>query len=128
MEFVIESALLRPDAVVDFGAAEARLAADLYRKVKRARGRELDLAIAEAVLIGPTGWGASVGRVPAAGTPPRVAANIEKLGEFRDAVRGRRENELAGLLAAEAEFIVGERPRRGAPSGALRRPLPGDAR
>ncbi len=46
MELAIESALLGPDAVVDFGAAEARLAADLYRKVKRARGRELDLAIA----------------------------------------------------------------------------------
>jgi hypothetical protein len=76
-------------------------------------GAELDLAIAEAVLIGPTGWGASVGRVPAAGAPPRVAANIETLGEFRDAVRGRREKELAGLLAADAEFIVGERPRRG---------------
>ena len=46
VELAIESALLGPDAVVDFGAAEARLAADLCRKVKRARGRELDLAIA----------------------------------------------------------------------------------
>jgi len=46
VELAIESALLGPDAVVDFGAAEARLTADLYRKVKRARGRELDLAIA----------------------------------------------------------------------------------
>lgn len=76
-------------------------------------GAELDLAIAEAVVIGPTGWGASAGRVPAAGAPPREATNIETLGEFRDAVRGKREEELAGLLAADAEFIVGERPRRG---------------
>ncbi len=46
VELAIESALLGPDAVVDFGEAEARLAAALYRKVKRARGRERDLAIA----------------------------------------------------------------------------------
>ena len=46
LELAIEAALLAPDAVVDFGASEARLAADLYRKVKRARGRELDIAIA----------------------------------------------------------------------------------
>jgi hypothetical protein len=78
-------------------------------------GAEVDLAIAEAVLVGPTGWGASVGRVslPAAGAPPRAAENIETLGEFRDAVQGKREQEIAGLLAADAEFIVEGRARRG---------------
>jgi hypothetical protein len=78
-------------------------------------GAEMDLAIAEAVLIGPTGWGASVGRVslPAAGAPPRAAENIEALGKFRDAVQGKREQELAELLAPDAEFIVEGRPRRG---------------
>jgi hypothetical protein len=78
-------------------------------------GAELDLAIAEAVLIGPTGWGASVGQValPPTGAPPRVATNIETLSEFRDAVRGKREQELAELLAADAEFVVEGRARRG---------------
>jgi hypothetical protein len=78
-------------------------------------GAELDLAIAEAVLIGPSGWGASVGRValPATGAPPRTAEDIETLAEFRDAVRDKREQELAELLAADAEFIAGGRPRRG---------------
>ena len=46
MELAIEAALLGSDAVVDFAETEARLAADLYRKVKRARGRQLDIAIA----------------------------------------------------------------------------------
>jgi hypothetical protein len=78
-------------------------------------GAELDLAIAEAVLIGPTGWGAGVGRValPAAGAPPRAAENIETLGKFRDALQGKREEELAELLAADAEFIAAGPPRHG---------------
>jgi hypothetical protein len=78
-------------------------------------GAELDLAIAEAVLIGPTGWGASVGQVdlPPTGAPPRAAQNIETLGEFRDAVQGKREQELAELLAPEAEFILEGGARRG---------------
>jgi predicted nucleic acid-binding protein len=50
MELALESALLGPDAVVDFGEVEARLAADLYQKVTRARGRELDIAIAACAL------------------------------------------------------------------------------
>jgi len=78
-------------------------------------GAEVDLAIAEAVLIGPNGWGASVGRVslPAAGAPPRAAENIETLGKFRDAVQGKREHEVAELLAPDAEFIVEGQARRG---------------
>jgi len=50
MELAIEAALLGPDAVVGFGEVEARLAADLYRHVKRPRGRELDLAISACAL------------------------------------------------------------------------------
>ena len=50
MELAIETALLGPDAVVSFGDAEARVAADVYRQVRRARGRELDIAIAACAL------------------------------------------------------------------------------
>jgi predicted nucleic acid-binding protein len=49
-ELAIEAALLGPEAVVDFGEPEARLAAELYRRVKRPRGREIDLAIAACAL------------------------------------------------------------------------------
>jgi predicted nucleic acid-binding protein len=50
IELALESALLGPEAVVDFGEVEARLAADLYQKVRGARGRELDIAIAACAL------------------------------------------------------------------------------
>jgi len=57
MELAIEAALLGPDTVASFGEAEARLAADAYRSVKRARGRELDIAIAAcAVAQGARLW------------------------------------------------------------------------
>ena len=49
-ELALQEAVLPPDAVVEFGAAEARLAAELYRALPRARGRELDLAIAACAL------------------------------------------------------------------------------
>jgi predicted nucleic acid-binding protein len=56
-ELAIESALLDPGAVVAFGEAEATIAAGLYRKAKRARGRELDIAIAAcAVSQGAVLW------------------------------------------------------------------------
>jgi predicted nucleic acid-binding protein len=45
-ELAIESVLLGPDTIVDFGENEARLAAEMYRKVKHPRKRELDIAIA----------------------------------------------------------------------------------
>jgi predicted nucleic acid-binding protein len=50
MELAIEAALLGQDAVVSFGEVEARLAANVYRRVRRARGRELDIAIAACAL------------------------------------------------------------------------------
>lgn len=49
-ELALEAVLLGPDAVADFGEAEARLAGELYRAVRRPRGRELDLAIAACAM------------------------------------------------------------------------------
>ena len=49
-ELAIEAALIGPDAVVSFGEAEAHLAANVYRRVRRPRGRELDIAIAACAL------------------------------------------------------------------------------
>jgi predicted nucleic acid-binding protein len=52
LELAIEAALLGEGAVVDFGEPEARIAAEIYRKVKRSRGRERDLAIAACAIGG----------------------------------------------------------------------------
>jgi predicted nucleic acid-binding protein len=49
-ELALETVLLGPEAVTVFGEPEARLAADVYQKVKRPRGRELDIAIAACAL------------------------------------------------------------------------------
>lgn len=49
-ELDAQEALLPSEATVPLGAAEAVLAADLYRRVKRGRGREVDLAIAATAL------------------------------------------------------------------------------
>jgi predicted nucleic acid-binding protein len=38
------------DQVVPFGPAEVSIAAELYRKVKRPRGREIDIAIAACAI------------------------------------------------------------------------------
>ncbi len=45
-----QEAIFPADQVVPFGPLEALTAADLYRKVKRPRGREIDLAIAACAL------------------------------------------------------------------------------
>lgn len=45
-ELAVEQVILSPEAVVAFGSAEAEVAARLYSGVSRARGRELDIAIA----------------------------------------------------------------------------------
>jgi predicted nucleic acid-binding protein len=45
-----QEALFPKEAAVPFGPREAAVAADLYRAVKRPRGRELDLAIAACAL------------------------------------------------------------------------------
>jgi len=45
-----QEALLPGDTAVPFGAAEAAIAAALYRRARRARQRELDLAIAAVAI------------------------------------------------------------------------------
>ena len=46
-----QEALLPSSQAVAFGAAEAALAADLYRQVLRPRHREIDLAIAACAIV-----------------------------------------------------------------------------
>jgi predicted nucleic acid-binding protein len=47
-----QEALFPSEAAVPFGIAEAALASRLYRQVPRARGREIDLAVAACALVG----------------------------------------------------------------------------
>ena len=42
--------LFPSDQAISFGAPEAVVAADLYRKLKRSRGREVDIAIAACAI------------------------------------------------------------------------------
>lgn len=93
----------------------ARLGKVAMQLQSRFWGAELDLAIAEAVLTGPAGWGASVAKiaVPATGAGPRVAANLEVLGEFRRAVAERRKGAIRDLLSPDAVFDLGGEIQRG---------------
>ena len=50
-EIADQEALFASEDAIPMGTAEAPLAADLYRKVKRARGREIDLAIAACTIV-----------------------------------------------------------------------------
>lgn len=50
-EIAAQEALFPSEAVVPFGAEEAVLAAELYRSVRRPRGREIDLAVAACALV-----------------------------------------------------------------------------
>lgn len=50
-ELASQEALLPSEAVVPFGGPAALVAADLYRRLSRPRGREVDLAIAAAALV-----------------------------------------------------------------------------
>jgi hypothetical protein len=78
-------------------------------------GAELDLAIAQAVLIGPVGWDAKVENVPASGAAPKVAANLETLSEFRKRVKTKSARRICDLLAPDAEFVLpGDEPVLGA--------------
>lgn len=45
-----QGALFPPSTWIPFGSEEARVAAELYRLLPRARGREVDLAIAASAL------------------------------------------------------------------------------
>ena len=47
----MQAALFPPASALAFGPEEARRAADLYRRIARARGRDLDLAVAACALV-----------------------------------------------------------------------------
>ena len=49
-DLVMQAALFPNEAAGPFGVAEAAEAAAIYRRVKRARGREVDIAIAACAL------------------------------------------------------------------------------
>jgi hypothetical protein len=93
----------------------ARLSQGAMQLEARLWGAELDLAIGQAVLIGPEGWGQSVAdvdEVPVTGTPPRVATNLEVLEEFRKAVASSGSRKVQKLISPQAEFVFGDERRR----------------
>jgi len=49
-ELALQAALFPPASTIAFGPEEARCAADLYPRIARARGRDLDLAVAACAL------------------------------------------------------------------------------
>ena len=55
-EVADQEALLPTRAALPFGSEEAAISAELYRRVPRARGREMDLAIAACAIA----WGAAL--------------------------------------------------------------------
>jgi predicted nucleic acid-binding protein len=50
-ELALQESLFPVRSAIPFGAEEALASADLYRKVRRARSREIDLAIAACALV-----------------------------------------------------------------------------
>jgi predicted nucleic acid-binding protein len=50
-ELAAQEAVCPAGAMMAFGLAEAKLAAELYRRVKNPRGRHVDLAIAAAAIV-----------------------------------------------------------------------------
>jgi len=50
-ELGAQEELFPREAALVFGAAEADAAAKLYKRVRRARGREIDLAVAACALV-----------------------------------------------------------------------------
>jgi hypothetical protein len=71
-------------------------------------GAAMDIAIAEAVLSGPNGWGTDVTEVsvPARGASPNLGANLEILGEFRKQAKRRRPRKrIRELLAVDVAFF-----------------------
>ena len=51
-ELAAQEELFPGESASPFGAAEASLAARLYKQVPRARGREIDLAVAACAIVG----------------------------------------------------------------------------
>lgn len=50
-EIAAQEALFPAHASLPFGSSEASVAANLYRTIKRPRGREIDIAIAACALV-----------------------------------------------------------------------------
>jgi predicted nucleic acid-binding protein len=50
-EAAAQQALFPEETIVPFGAHEARLAAQVYKHLKRPRGRDIDIAIAASALV-----------------------------------------------------------------------------
>ena len=50
-KLAVQEALFPSDSAVVFGPREALLSAQLYRSLKRPRGREMDLAIAACAIV-----------------------------------------------------------------------------
>jgi predicted nucleic acid-binding protein len=50
-ELALQESLFPSESAVPFGTEEAKVSADLYRSVRRARAREVDLAIAACALV-----------------------------------------------------------------------------
>ena len=113
---VVGAMLAAAGAVGITGAGiRARLSTVATQLETRLWGVELDLAIANAVLTGPEGWGAEIAaiEVPPTGVEPRIAANLQTLRAFRDAVGAGDEVKVKELLAPDAEFTVGAEAKDG---------------
>jgi ketosteroid isomerase-like protein len=113
---VVGALLAAAGAVGITGAGiRARLSTVATQLETRLWGAELDLAIANAVLIGPKGWGAEISPVdvPPTGVEPRIAVNLETLHRFREAVGARDRVMIERLLAADAEFVADEEAKSG---------------
>jgi predicted nucleic acid-binding protein len=50
-ELELQDRLFPTEAVIDFGVEEAAVAAKLYRQVRKARDREIDIAIAACAIV-----------------------------------------------------------------------------
>lgn len=55
-ELAVQEAIVPSSDAIPFGAEEARVASRLYTESKRARGREIDLAIAACAMV----WGGAL--------------------------------------------------------------------
>ena len=54
-EIAAQDALFPSETVISFGSREAALSAQLYLGLRRARGREIDIAIAAVAIFGDAG-------------------------------------------------------------------------
>ena len=50
-ELVAQEALFPSDGAIPFGLKEAMLSADIYRTLRRPRGREMDICIAAVAIV-----------------------------------------------------------------------------